>query len=50
MLFAMQESAWVEEAAWVERYFVPKRVRADIHDGPEHKLLQAEAGYIDARP
>jgi hypothetical protein len=26
------------------------RIRADIHDGPEHKPLQAEAGYIDARP
>jgi hypothetical protein len=25
-------------------------MRADIHDGPEHKLLQSEAGYIDARP
>jgi len=24
-------------------------MRADIHDGPEH-TLQAEAGYIDARP
>jgi hypothetical protein len=24
-------------------------LRADIHDGPEH-TLQAEAGYIDARP
>src|SRR5262245_9056289 len=25
-------------------------MRADIHDGPEHNALQAEAGYIDARP
>ena len=25
-------------------------MRADIHDGPEHKPLQSEAGYIDARP
>ena len=25
-------------------------MRADIHDGPEHNTLQAEAGYIDARP
>jgi len=25
-------------------------MRADIHDGPEHNPLQAEAGYIDARP
>jgi hypothetical protein len=25
-------------------------MRADIHDGPEHTALQAEAGYIDARP
>src|SRR5215472_2016388 len=25
-------------------------MRADIHDGPEHDPLQAEAGYIDARP
>jgi hypothetical protein len=25
-------------------------MRADIHDGPEHHTLQAEAGYIDARP
>jgi hypothetical protein len=25
-------------------------MRADIHDGPEHKPLQTEAGYIDARP
>src|SRR5215475_9408023 len=24
-------------------------MRADIHDGPEHKV-QSEAGYIDARP
>jgi hypothetical protein len=24
-------------------------MRADIHDGPE-QTLQAEAGYIDARP
>src|SRR6516165_1895364 len=24
-------------------------MRADIHDGPEHNTLQAEAGYIDAR-
>jgi hypothetical protein len=24
-------------------------MRADIHDGPE-RTLQAEAGYIDARP
>src|SRR5262245_8573043 len=23
---------------------------ADIHDGPEHEMLQSEAGYIDARP
>src|SRR5215468_486803 len=27
-----------------------QRTRADIHDGPEHKPLQSEAGYIDARP
>src|SRR5262249_12730114 len=27
-----------------------ERTRADIHDGPEHKPLQSEAGYIDARP
>jgi hypothetical protein len=26
------------------------RMRADIHDGPEHNTLQSEAGYIDARP
>jgi hypothetical protein len=26
------------------------RMRADIHDGREHNALQAEAGYIDARP
>src|SRR5262249_50078600 len=26
------------------------RRRADIHDGPGHKRLQAKAGYIDARP
>src|SRR5262245_39070716 len=25
-------------------------MRADIHDGPEHKRLQSKAGYIDARP
>src|SRR6516162_10871879 len=25
-------------------------MRADIHNGPEHNLLQAKAGYIDARP
>src|SRR5215510_14808969 len=25
-------------------------MRADIHDGPEHNALQAEAGDIDARP
>src|SRR5262245_37752844 len=25
-------------------------MRADIHDGPEHNTLHAEAGYIDARP
>jgi hypothetical protein len=25
-------------------------MRADIRDGPEHNTLQAEAGYIDARP
>jgi hypothetical protein len=25
-------------------------MRADIHDGPEQNTLQAEAGYIDARP
>src|SRR5215475_10145560 len=25
-------------------------MRADIHHGPEHNALQAEAGYIDARP
>ena len=25
-------------------------MRADTHDGPEHTTLQAEAGYIDARP
>src|SRR5215470_14043204 len=25
-------------------------MRADIHDGPEHKPLQSETGYIDARP
>src|SRR5258708_39400376 len=25
-------------------------MRADIHDGPEHNMLQPEAGYIDARP
>src|SRR5215467_10448157 len=25
-------------------------MRADSHDGPEHNTLQAEAGYIDARP
>jgi hypothetical protein len=25
-------------------------MRADIHDGPEHNALQAEAEYIDARP
>ena len=24
--------------------------RSDIHDGREHKTLQSEAGYIDARP
>jgi hypothetical protein len=29
---------------------VKERRRADIHDGPEHKTLQSEAGYIDARP
>jgi hypothetical protein len=26
------------------------RMRADIQNGPEHNALQAEAGYIDARP
>src|SRR5215467_110364 len=25
-------------------------MRADIHDGQEHKTLQSKAGYIDARP
>ncbi len=25
-------------------------MRADIHGGQEHKTLQSEAGYIDARP
>src|SRR5262245_34516588 len=25
-------------------------MRADIHDGPAHNALQAEAGYIKARP
>jgi hypothetical protein len=25
-------------------------MRADIHDGSEHNMLQSEAGYIDARP
>src|SRR4029077_1354285 len=25
-------------------------MRAGTHDGPEHTALQAEAGYIDARP
>jgi hypothetical protein len=25
-------------------------MRADSHDGPEHNPLQAEAGYIDAKP
>jgi hypothetical protein len=25
-------------------------MRADIHGGPEQSTLQAEAGYIDARP
>jgi len=27
-----------------------ENARADIHDGPEHNMLQSEAGYIDARP
>jgi hypothetical protein len=25
-------------------------MRADTHDGPEHKRLKSKAGYIDARP